>query len=82
MTRRKFDYKKSAREWPEPVASKLISDEEERIKRAKTRVRFCPACGRKPEYPPDNVGRHIYSLRCEKCPNQPAFVIHVNEIVL
>ena len=42
--------------------------------RDKTQVKYCPVCGRKPEYPPDQC-RHIYNLKCEKC--QAAFVIHV-----
>ena len=69
----------AAYDWPEPIKSELIADEKEREKRDKTVVRYCPACGRKPEIPPDKAGRHIYTLRCEKCVNQPAFVIHVNE---
>lgn len=53
------------------------ADENERRHRDKGVVRFCPLCGRKPEYTPDKEGRHIYSLHCEKC--QLGCVIHVNE---
>lgn len=63
-------------DWPEPISSQLEAAERERTDRAKKRVRFCAICGRKPEEPPQNEGRHIYSVRCEKC--QAAMVIHVN----
>jgi hypothetical protein len=35
--------------------------------RAKKRARFCAICGTKPEEPPQSEGRHIYSVRCDKC---------------
>lgn len=73
----RFDYKRAAKEWPEPAASQLIADEEERIARDKKRVRHCPVCGRRPEIPFINAGRHIYTGHCEKC--QARFTIHVIE---
>ncbi len=63
-------------EWPADIEASLIADEEEREKRDKKRVKFCPCCGRKPEEPPDKAGRHIYTVFCEKC--QARMVIHVN----
>jgi hypothetical protein len=50
--------------------------ETDRKQRDKGVVRFCPVCGRKPEYPPEQGGRHIYSLRCDKC--QLGCIVHVN----
>lgn len=39
-------------------------------------VKFCPSCGRRPEYPPITEGSaHIWTMSCEKC--QFRFVIHV-----
>ncbi len=54
----------------------LLAEEKEREARDKKRVKFCSICGKRPEYPPDKPGRHIYSMRCEKC--QASCVIHVN----
>lgn len=70
-------FRRSAEEWTPEIAEKLLTDEAERCERDKTVVKYCPGCGRKPEYPPDKAGRHIYNLKCEKC--QAAFVIHVNQ---
>lgn len=69
-------FRRSAAEWPDEIAEQLLTDEAERCRRDGTVVRYCPACGRKPEYPPDKGGRHIYNLRCDKC--QAAFVVHVS----
>jgi formate dehydrogenase maturation protein FdhE len=56
---------------------KLLEEIERSAKRRdKKRVKFCPICGRKPEEPPQNEGRHIYSVRCEKC--QSCMIVHVN----
>lgn len=55
----------------------LLADEEERKRRDKKRVKHCPICGRRPEIPFINAGRHIYSGHCEKC--QARFTIHVVE---
>ncbi len=63
-------------DWPEPTRSELIAEERERERRDKKRVKFCPICGRTPEYGVEKSGRHIYSLHCEKC--QARMVIHVN----
>ena len=68
-------FERSAKEWPEPVASKLIAEELEREARDKKRVKLCPVCGRRPEIPFDKSGRHIYNGHCEKC--DARFVIHV-----
>jgi hypothetical protein len=46
--------------------------------RKETQVVFCPACGRRPEYPPDGWN-HVWKLKCNKCKGHPAFVIHVCE---
>jgi hypothetical protein len=59
------------------IARGLIMEEEERRRRDKKRVKLCPICGRKPEIPFINAGRHIYSGNCEKC--QARFTIHVIE---
>ena len=69
-------FSSAAYDWPEPARSELIAAERERIKRDKKRVKFCAVCGRKPEYPPQNERRHIYTLSCEKC--QCKMVVHVN----
>jgi predicted RNA-binding Zn-ribbon protein involved in translation (DUF1610 family) len=70
-------FRRSAADFTPEIEEQLLTDEAERCKRDKTVVKYCPACGRKPEYRPDKAGRHVYSLKCEKC--QAAFVIHVNE---
>ncbi len=57
------------------IERELLADEKDRERRDKTRVEKCPCCGRAPEYPPLNEGRHIYTMHCEKC--QARFVIHV-----
>ena len=57
------------------LATSRIEDEEERERRDKKRVKYCPVCGRSPEIPFINAGRHIYSGHCEKC--QSRFTIHV-----
>ena len=62
-------------DWPEPTRSELIAEEQEREFRDKRPAKFCPACGRKPEIPLLNGGRHVYTGHCEKC--QIRFVIHV-----
>jgi formate dehydrogenase maturation protein FdhE len=68
-------FRKAANEWPEPIASSLIAQEEERERRDRKRVLYCPMCGRNPEYTAEQHGRHIYSLHCEKC--QARFTIHI-----
>lgn len=57
------------------VRRELLADEAERKRRDKKRVKYCPICGRVPETPFDNAGRHIYTAHCEKC--QARFTIHV-----
>ena len=57
------------------VRKELLADEAERKRRDKKRVCRCPLCGRRPEIPFINAGRHIYTGHCEKC--QARFTIHV-----
>ena len=61
---------------PSP-ADTLIADEEERKRRDKKRAKYCPVCGRRPEIPFINAGRHIYTGHCEKC--ETRFTVHVIE---
>lgn len=64
-------------DYPEPIRSKLLAEEAERVARDKKHVKCCPICGRRPETPFINAGRHIYTGFCEKC--QARFTIHVIE---
>jgi formate dehydrogenase maturation protein FdhE len=57
----------AAYDWPEPIRGNLLKAKKEQDARAKKRVKFCPICGNKPEETPQNEGRHIYSVRCDKC---------------
>ena len=59
------------------IRKRLLAEEAERKRRDKKRVKFCPICGRAPEYGFENAGRHIYTAHCEKC--QARFTIHVIE---
>jgi formate dehydrogenase maturation protein FdhE len=69
-------FRRSAAEWPAEIVKQLLEEEAERRRRDRTQVRYCPACGRRPECLPDKGGRHVYTLRCDKC--QAAFIVHVS----
>jgi hypothetical protein len=69
-------FRRSAADFTPEVESQLLAEEAERCRRDRVQVRYCPACGRRPEHQPDKGGRHVYVLRCDKC--QAAFVIHVS----
>ena len=59
--------------WPNRI--KVDGPKISPLDRDQVRIRFCPSCGRKPEIPFTNSGRHIYTGYCEKC--QARFMVHV-----